>query len=149
MFRLIAAIFLVFSVAGCNSTSKPAFPDWKMVYHHDKNGNAIAGDKQQLLNLIAEGRPVRIYWPIKNRLDHYFDAGFLTVINGEAFAQVSSIVKQIPDFSENSRIALDAKAQSKWTAIMSTSGEFRSFQSVEAKLKDYQFELKWFVFTAD
>ena len=149
MFRLIACFISIVILAGCHSTVSVPFPDWQMIYHHDKNGGVIAGDKQKLLGLISEGRPVRIYWPIKNRLDHYFDAGFITVINEEVFAQVSSITKQIPDFSENSRIALDATEQSKWTAIMSTSGEFRSFQSVESKLKDYQFELKWFVFTAD
>lgn len=149
MIRAFQVGFLLFCLTACAVQPTTAVPDWKLIYHHDKDGNAIAGDKNQLITLIREGRPVRIFWPIGKVLDHIADAGFITIMNNEVFAQTDAIIRQIPDKATRRRIALDAKNQSRWSAIFSTTGELRSFQSQEGKLTDYRFELKWYVFTSE
>ena len=137
---LILCVFL----SGCASTTVTA-PDWHLIYAHDKDGNAVSGDKSRLLQLVREGRPVRIYWPIRDVVEHVADADFLTVMNGEVFAQIDGIVRQIPDRETRKRIALDAEGQSHWHAVFATTGELRSFQSADGTLGDSRFPLKWYV----
>ena len=142
---LILMMSLPFTSA-CSRLSGREIPDWKLVYHHDENGERISGSKDKLLQLVHQGRPIRIQWPIRDVLFHYMDGNFITVMNGEVFAQTHGIIRQLPDRETRKRIALDASEQSHWHAILATTGELRSFQSVEGELKDYRFPLKWFVY---
>lgn len=140
----LVLILVTFFIAGCNSTPLQRV-DWQVVYHHDKNGEVIQGDKQTLIDAVKEGRPVRIVFPINDNFIHVMDAGFLTFSNGEVLAQTQGIIRQIPERPEYKRIALDAAEQSKWHAIFSTTGEIRSFQTAKGELGDMRFPLKWVV----
>jgi len=142
-------VFLsAFVASGCTTTpNAPPASDWRLIYHHDKQGNPLYGRKQALIDLVMEGRPVRVVWPLRDDVAHAGDAGFLTVMNGEVFAQLRGIIRQKPDRETRKRIALDAEDQSSWHAILSTTGELRSFQSVKSKLADSQFELKWYAYS--
>lgn len=143
---ILLSVLVCVLLCGCAANTSHS-PDWQLIYAHDKDGNPESGDKQRLLQLVREGRPVRVYWPIRDVVEHVADAGFMTVMNGEVFAQIDGIVRQIPDRETRKRIALDAEGQSRWHAVFATTGELRSFQSAEGNLGDYRFPLKWYVLT--
>lgn len=132
---------------GCASPKTGVQTDWQLILHHDSQGNIISGSKTHLIQLVTEGRPVRILWPIRDDFVHVLSGNFLTIMTGEVYAQASSIVRQIPDKATRRFIDLDAKEQSHWTAIFSTTGNIRSFQSQVGKLNSYQYPLKWYVYT--
>ena len=136
-------------LSGCASQSFKPGSDWQLLYHHDAEGQPIAGDKQRLIQAVLDGRPIRVVWPIREHFIHVADAGFLTVMNGEVFAQWEGIVRQIPDRQTRRSIALDAKEQSQWHAIISTTGQLQSFQSVNPTLGSNQFTYKWYGFVAE
>lgn len=123
----------------------PSYADWQLVYSHDKTGKVIQGEKQKLINFVKKGHPVRIVWPIRDNFMHMMDAGFITLMNGEVFAQVNSIIRQIPDKETRQFILLDAEKQSEWHAILSTTGEIRHFQTLNKKLNRSHFALEWYV----
>lgn len=139
---------LLCACAGTNkeNIANTNFPNWKLVYHHKQDGVPITGNKQQLIGLIQSGHSVRIVWPLRKDFVHITNAGFLTVMNGEIFAQAPDIIRQIPQLGEFASIALDAEDQSHWHSIFSTTGQMQSFQSVNSQLLSRQVTLKWYVF---
>lgn len=147
MKQKISLLLLIMLIAGCQSTPQISVPDWHLVYAHDKAGNAVSGNKAQLLQYASEGRPIRVVWPIWDVLTHAADAGFLTLMNGELFAQVDAISRQIPHRQTRKSVALDAKEQSRWHAILATTGEIKSFQSIGGGLKSHQMPMQWYVFS--
>lgn len=139
MSRVCIVFLLIFLLSACF----PSYPTtWQLVYHHDKSGRSLEGSKAQLIKAVKQGKSVRIVWKIRENFIHVHDAGFLTIIDEELFAQSDAIIRQIP---EKTDIALDAENQSHWHAIFSTTGKVRTFQSLEKKLHDYNFEISWFV----
>ncbi|WP_395376807.1 hypothetical protein [Marinicella sp. W31] len=151
--EFISIILLITLISGCATTGSQPQNKWQLIYHHDNAGSAIRGDKQRLVNLIKQGHPVRIHWALAADFSHIADAGFLTVMNGEVFAQLDGIIRQIPERSESrqtrKRIALDAEEQSRWHAIVSTTGEIRAFQSKSAQLNANRRGLEWYVLAPD
>lgn len=142
--KTIGYLLLVTFLVACTHLPKSGSPNWQLLYSHDKEGKMLAGSKAALLNHVEQGRPVRIFWSIDDDFAHVLDAGFLTIMNNELFAQSTGIVRQIPNFEGSPRIALDAHEQSHWHAIFSTTGEVRHFQSLQAELRDSRFELRWY-----
>lgn len=128
------------------SFSASAASDWQLVLKHDKHGKILEGSKKNLVQHIKEGRAIRIVWQLRPNFTHIMDAGFLSVMDEEVFAQPAPITRQMPNFKDTF-IALDAAGQSKWTAIFSTTGRLESFQSKELKSKVYQFALEWYSFS--
>ncbi len=141
-------VFMLIMINGCAVNQPKPMTDWQLLYHNGVDGEAIAGSKSRLIAAIENGRPIRIVWPLNDRFMHVADAGFLTVMNGEVFAQFNGIIRQIPDRETRRSIALDAKNQSQWHAIVSTTGQLRAFQSIEGDLNNHQFAYKWYGLTA-
>ena len=146
MKNLLCILFALFLLSGCQTTKVANSPDWQLVYEHDKDGKTLYGDKNMLLQYALEGRPVRVHWNIRDIVIHVADAGFLTIMNGELFAQIEDITRQIPDRETRKSMTLDALEQSRWHAIFSTTGETQNFQSTRGELNSRQFPLKWYVF---
>jgi len=148
--KQLLIFILIACLGGCATTAQYNQANWQLVYQHDNEGNPISGDKQRLVKLIKQGHPVRIHWALAPDFSHIADAGFLTVMNGEVFAQLDGIIRQIPERSADRqsrrRIALDAEQQSRWHAIVSTTGEIRAFQSLSGTLNTHARGLQWYVF---
>lgn len=141
------ALLVIFVLlAGCVTTPVKQLPRWQLVYTHDKQGQPLFGDKQNLVRLIESGHPVRIFWPIRDNFTHSLDAGFLTVVNGEVFAQPVGIIRQNPQRPDYKSILLDAKEQTRWHAILSTTGELNSFNSAKDVVSIHQVKLSWYVY---
>ena len=93
----------------------------QLVYANDAEGNAVEGSKDELIESIREGKPVRVYWR-GGRVEHVVDSNFLTIFGGEVFAQASTIRGQRPR-TEPVRIEL-AEEGAEWTGLFSTTGGF-------------------------
>lgn len=142
---MIAFTILVL-LSGCiTNPSKPA-ADWQLAFHHDATGNRIDGSKQMLIDAVNTGRPIRVVWPMRDDFIHVADAGFLTVMKGEVFAQFNGIIRQIPDRKTRRSIALDAEDQNNWHAIISTTGQLQGFQSKGKGLSSSQWAFKWYTY---
>lgn len=146
--RYLLVIIAIFSVSACQYTpNTPNFDkqlNWKLVYSHDKNGATTFGSKEELLQYARTGHPIRIVWPIRDDFVHVFDAGFLSIMGNDLLAQVTPIVKQNPDFTTGT-IELDYREEKTWHAILSTSGDLKSFMSGEKSQSEYRFALQWYV----
>ncbi|MEO1219803.1 MAG: hypothetical protein AAFY42_00440 [Pseudomonadota bacterium] len=95
-------------------------PTWQLTYAHDREGNAVEGSKSALIEAVREGRPVRVYWA-GGRVEHVTDSYFLTVFQGEIFAQTPLITGQRPR-TDPVRIEFPEDG-STWNTIHATNGD--------------------------
>lgn len=87
------AIGAVAAASAMNISEKE--PTWQLVYANDVEGNAVEGSKDELIESIREGAPVRVYWS-GGGVEHVIDSNFLTVWGGEVFVQTPTIRGQRP-----------------------------------------------------
>jgi hypothetical protein len=118
-----AFIILLAALAGAllfSSISNSSAPtgSWRLAYSHDAGGKAIEGSKQALIDAIANGKPVRVYWAGR-RVQHVVDAGFLTILQGEVFAQMHPITGQKPSVDP---AAVELREETSWQTIHATNG---------------------------
>ncbi len=102
---------------------------WTLVYKHDKQGNAVYGTKQKLIEAIQNGLSVRVGYGRQiqedRSLEHLADAQFLTILKIEGqhnvFAQISPIMRQDP-FRQNDSIAINMVPEFMWRTTIGTNG---------------------------
>ena len=104
---------------------------YQIVYEADKNGKAISGDLNKLIDYAQSGAPVRVGWVLEfklpnedksNQFEHWADAGFITILNGHLFAQINPIAQQGPKFSIPPSINFIDGKPNGWLAIIGTTG---------------------------
>ncbi len=103
--------------------------NYSIVYEADKKGEAISGDINVLLKSVQNGNPVRVGWVLKlqdfdnkiHTIEHWVDAGFLTIENNHVFAQIKPIYEQGLNFDESSVYFVTGKPNG-WVSIISTTG---------------------------
>lgn len=112
---------LVIFLLGCTPTNTPSVKGWTKVFVNDENGKALFGNKAELIDGVRSGYPIRIGFGSR-RVEHVANADFLTISAGEeVFAQIPSIIGQMPSFSPDS-IKMDFRPNNKWTKIAGTNG---------------------------
>lgn len=101
---------------------------WRLLYHHDAEGQAISGDKKALFDAIRHGRPLRLTWGLKSARDsnvtveHVAEPVFVTATGGEVAAQLPEhIAQQSYGDPDRARFAVPGVM---WRGLMSTSGTF-------------------------
>ena len=108
-------------VIGCQKQNHNS--GWRKVYKNDASGKAVFGDKDQLLDAVRLGYPVRIGWG-GNRVEHTADAQFLTILDGkEVFGQITPILGQAPRV-EGDSMMIRFREENHWTMIAGTNGYF-------------------------
>jgi hypothetical protein len=132
----LGTIFVV-ALAACatphpkDTTQEAAsVPAWQLVYRHDADGKPIAGTKQELLEAIRRGSPIRFAWGFKVERDngllsveHVAEPVFLSIINQ------SDVVVHLPEhiaqesYGNLSRALFDNPAV-MWRGLMTTQGTF-------------------------
>ncbi|MEM6483481.1 MAG: hypothetical protein AAF662_00650 [Pseudomonadota bacterium] len=140
----IALVAVVFSMLmGCSVSSPSAdrSPSWVLVFENDPNGNPVSGSKADLLAAVRNGQPVRVFLPGR-RVDHAVDAVFLSLIEGEVFAQSPTIHAQAPEFSPPS-IGF-REPNTHWRAIVGTNGHIRALMD-GAEPRQRTGSIQWFV----
>lgn len=114
---LVAALMGAILFSSIANTSNRE-SSWRLAYAHDADGTTTEGSKQALIDAILEGKPVRVYWA-GSTVQHVVDAGFLTVLQGEVFAQMRPIQGQKPSV-DPARIEL---RENTWQAVHATNGD--------------------------
>jgi len=108
--------------------------NYKIIYEADRDGKAIEGNLQQLLDHVQNGNPIRVGWVLafehpetKERIEmqHWTDAGFITTLNGHVFAQIGSIYQQGPGLSDPPAVFLVDGKPHGWVAIIGSTGVMR------------------------
>lgn len=101
--------------------------DWTLVYKHDKQGEVISGDKQQLIAAIRSGASIRIGWgraaPDGRSVEHTAIPEFLTITDeSEVFLQIPEHIAQTSYW--NNDLQDFNSPQEVWKGLFSTTGRF-------------------------
>ena len=141
--RARAVYVLCFLAVACQPSTVPGAPErgYELLYEHDDQGAAVVGTKEALVSAVQAGAEVRVYWG-DTSFGHLADAGFLTVFEGDVFAQMSAIESQAP--TEEPKQVLFREPGVRWRAVIGTNGFFTAFMdgsepNVRARAA------KWFV----
>ena len=119
--KFFSSLILAFVLSSCTAQS------YNIVFSTDFDGEVISGSKEQLIAHIRDGKAVRVGWQLdfdrdnQSDLDHWIEANFITILEGEVFVQIDPIYAQGPNagipqveiFPDNT----------KWTAIIGTNGK--------------------------
>lgn len=87
---LLAAAFL--------STHVDAKPH--LLYHQNSEAKRVEGSVEDLTQAIREGKTIRIYMNL-GFVEHLMDAGFMSIIGDNVYAQIDGIQAQRPDRTAN------------------------------------------------
>lgn len=112
---------------------------YKVIYEADKDGNRISGDLKELIVLVRSGNPIRVGWEMELLnptdqslyvLEHWSDAGFISIHQDHVFAQIPSIYGQgssavQPEFNQDPSMFLVNNKPHGWVAIVGTTGVLR------------------------
>ncbi|WP_350285859.1 hypothetical protein [uncultured Croceitalea sp.] len=123
LFFLVSLAILICSCSVPNNSNG----GWQKVFKNDENGKAIFGNKEQLIDAVRLGYPVRIGWG-SSRVEHVANADFLTIFDGEVFGQIKSIVGQAPT-NEHGTPKIRFRAENNWTKISGTNGYSTAFMT--------------------
>lgn len=142
----LSSLVCLAATSGCVAVSDGAkiyadTEEWQLVYAHDESGERLSGDKQELIEAVRDAKPVRVYFAGR-RVEHIADGGFLTIFEGEVFAQMDPIETQAPD-EDPVRIEFRDPG-TKWHAIIATNGRFTAF-SDGGTPNNRQTGAKWFI----
>ena len=122
LFILLAlAIYLPMNSSSANESRD----HWQSVFHHGPDGDVISGSKAQLIDAVRKGKQIRIYMNLKF-VEHSMDANFLSIFEGEVYAQIDPMKGQLP----NRKTKLLELRDNEFNGLYSTNGKY---------------ELHWFV----
>jgi len=117
---------------------------YNVIYSADKNGTAVNGSLENLIEYVKSGNPIRVGWTLKfphpatgklTEMQHWADAGFITVLDGHVFAQINSIYEQAPGFESPPSVYLPQNKPDGWVATIGTTGMVRQKFDVESLRK--------------
>ncbi|MEL6559754.1 MAG: hypothetical protein AAFQ94_16310 [Bacteroidota bacterium] len=122
----IGIVLLVLALFFSCTYQRERCSEWHLVFRNDKSGNAVFGDKSELIRLARAGYPVRVGFGGRSSADsdrsveHIADCQFLTVRNAsELYAQIAPIIGQRPNV-DGSEIKFRENYQ--WSIIVGTNG---------------------------
>lgn len=106
---------------------------WELVFENDKEGNVVTGSKDDLIQAVRDGLPLRVAWWSERpgdseiKVEHVANAKFMTIMsNRTVFAQIDPIVGQIPDFK---RQEIRFRENQQWAMIAGSNGKMESMMS--------------------
>jgi len=130
----------------------PSFAaDWGLIYSITSAGEAT-GNKDALIKAVRAGQQIRVGWGVswelpdgqKTGVEHVADSKFLTIFQGEVFAQIDSILPQRPRTSEKA-ILFNSPNGETWTGMLDTSGKLHSFHSSQDEPKTQPMASFWYL----
>ena len=121
---------MIISFASCNNNtnSKSNTIKWQLIYKNDKDGKAIFGTKETLIEAVRNGEKIRVGWggrrtnDTTKSVEHFADAKFLTISNSkEVFAQIDPIIGQHPDLDSDT-LSINFRDSFQWSIIVGSNG---------------------------
>lgn len=132
---------------------------WMLVYRHDADGNPISGSKQELLDAVRRGAPIRFAWGFSIERDggtltveHAAEPVFLSIIDGaEVVVQLPEHIAQAAYHDASSALFDDPAVM--WRGLMTTQGVFNAVwvnraTGEEMRRHAQRAGLAWFAFQA-
>jgi hypothetical protein len=108
-------LFLALSILSVTVSATP-----QLLYHQNDDAKSISGSITALTAAIRQGKRIRIYMNL-GFVEHAMDAGFLSIIGDNVYAQISDIQAQRPD-RKNQTIEL--KPYSRHVGFYSTQSPY-------------------------
>lgn len=148
-----------FTLAALLAVSPPPSPaqqqnpvGWHLVYAADSTGARTFGEKASLLAAVRSGQPVRVGWGVTWKLadgtvggvEHVGQAVFLTIHQGEVFAQLPPILGQTPNAREPV-ITLRTDGDHLWYALLDTTGRLRGYFTGGSEQQTVRTATYWYV----
>lgn len=72
----------------------------QLLYHQNKEAKQVGGSLEDLTQAIRDGKTIRIYMNL-GFVEHLMDAGFMSIIGDNVYAQIDGIQAQRPDRKTN------------------------------------------------
>lgn len=148
----LVILFLAYSISSCSNVTEP---EWEIAYKNDKDGNAILGSKEELINSIRQGVPVRIAWGGKSNshsIEHISEPIWIAILDEkEVIAHLEPQVLSIIDWNSLSAKYTDSsKLNVEWRVVISTKGEFDAIwydkkENRQIKRTPQNHTISWFV----
>lgn len=150
-------------LSACNHRTEPKTQmqsdTWQLIYQTDAQGNITYGSKQDLIDKVRSGQPLRIGWMSRRRSDttksveHHVNAQFSTIANGqEVFAQITPFMAQRPDLTSDTLSMTLMTSQLHWIlgtngTISSTNIDFVKDTAVSNPPSRFRYGLSWYAAT--
>ncbi len=81
----------------CSMTAHGAEANvYQSLYHQDADGEKINGSINDLMKAVREGKQIRMYMDL-GFVEHSMDAGFISIFEGNVYAQINTIQAQRPN----------------------------------------------------
>jgi len=123
MKTVLFALLISFSITASGHESI----DYQLLYHQGADKKAMSGSIDNLIKAIRDGKQVRLYMNL-GFVEHSMDAGFLSIFEGEVYAQIDPIQGQRPNKKTQN---IELKPYTKHVGMYSTKSPY---------------EIKWFAF---
>lgn len=123
MKTIIFALLISFAMTAYGHENK----DYQLVYHQGADKKAMSGSIDNLIKAIRDGKQIRLYMDLEF-VEHSMDAGFMSIFEGEVYAQIDPIQGQRPNKKTQS---IELKPYTKHVGMYSTKSPY---------------EIKWFAF---
>jgi len=126
--NIIIALALIFGSVNIGYSKIDGL--YTVVYEADRDGKRISGSLEDLLQHVRNGNPIRVGWELGKKgpglqfLEHWTDAGFLTIHKEHVFAQIKSIYGQATSAPsvEVPFVNMLNNEPDGWVAILGTNG---------------------------
>ncbi len=132
-------------------------PDgWQLAFKHDREGNPIAGSKEDLIQAIRSGYSVRIGWGWEREvegellhLEHMATPLYLSIIKDEVVSAIIDAHPLLESYLDEQKQTF-SEAGNYWQCIMTSQGTFNArvyHRGTGELLKDWpqRHILSWFV----
>ena len=150
--RAVAILAAAHAIGAPLLAQGEAQPAWRLVFAVDSTGNPTFGEKTQLIAAVRAGLPVRVGWGIAWRLpdgtvgglEHVAEATFLTIHQGEVFAQIAPILGQAPSAREP-RVTFRIEGGNRlWYALLDTTGRLHHYFTGGSEAQTTRAPVSWF-----
>jgi hypothetical protein len=120
----------------------------QILYETGFDKRAVRGTKEALIAAVERGEPIRIGWFLDFNKDgaadvsHWADAQFLSVFEGEVFAQLSAIMEHSP-MRGRAKVRLHIFAR-EWRGLLGSDGSLQGrFSEGNNATPDTPVAIRW------
>lgn len=100
---------------------------YQLLFHQSADAKAIDGSIEKLMAAVRDGKQIRLYMNL-GFVEHSMDAGFMSIFEGNVYAQIDPIQGQRPNRKTKD---IELKPYAKHVGMYSTKSPY---------------EIKWFAY---
>jgi hypothetical protein len=101
--------------------------DYQLLFHQGADAKGIDGSIEKLMKAVRDGKQIRLYMNL-GFVEHSMDAGFISIFEGNVYAQIDPIQGQRPNRKSKD---IELRPYTKHVGMYSTKSPY---------------EIKWFAF---